>query len=85
VRLTDCHNFRDFRDFARRRIPRPIFDYIDGGADDETSKRRNAAAFDDCDLVPNVLRGVPDCPSSGFFGESGRFRTGGSGSVSDSA
>lgn len=60
MRLTDCQNFRDFRDFARRRVPRPIFDYIDGGADDETSKRRNAAAFDDCDLVPNILRGVPE-------------------------
>ena len=60
MRLTDCHNFRDFRNLARRRVPRPIFDYIDGGADDETSKRRNAAAFDDCDLVPNILRGVPD-------------------------
>jgi L-lactate dehydrogenase (cytochrome) len=60
MRLRDCHNFRDFRELARRRVPRPIFDYIDGGADDEVSKRRNAAAFDDCDLVPNVLRGVAE-------------------------
>jgi len=43
---------------ARRRVPRAIFDYIDGGADDEVSKRRNAAAIEECDLVPSVLRGV---------------------------
>jgi len=60
LRLVDCHNLQDFRNLARSRVPRPIFDYIDGGADDETSKRRNAAAFDECDLVPNILRGVAE-------------------------
>ncbi len=60
MRLTDCHNFSDFQALARRRVPRAIFDYIDGGADDEVSKRRNAAAIEACDLVPNVLRGVGD-------------------------
>lgn len=60
MRLQDCHNFNDFRELARRRVPRAIFDYIDGGADDEVSKRRNAAAIEDCDLVPNILRGVKD-------------------------
>ena len=58
MRLEDCHNVADFRRLARRRVPRAIFDYIDGGADDEVSKRRNAAAIEDCDLVPNILRGV---------------------------
>lgn len=58
MRLGDCHNFQDFRRLARWRVPGPIFDYIDGGADDEVSKRRNAAAIEACDLVPNVLRGV---------------------------
>ena len=43
---------------AKQRLPRPIFNYIDGAADDEFTYRRNRAAFDDCDLVPNVLRGV---------------------------
>ena len=43
---------------ARRRLPSPLFHYIDGGADDETTLRRNSAAFDDVDLVPNVLAGV---------------------------
>ncbi len=60
MRLTDCHNFHDFRTLARKRLPGPIYNYIDGGADDETTLRRNTGAFDRCDLVPNVLRGVAD-------------------------
>ena len=62
--LTDCHNFHDFRRMARRRLPGPIFNYIDGAADDEVTYRRNTAAFDDCDLVPNVLRGVGEIDMS---------------------
>src|SRR3954468_6990759 len=58
MRLSQCHNFHDFRRLARRRLPGPIFDYIDGGADDESSLRRNTGSFERCDLVPNVLRGV---------------------------
>ncbi|MCC6472904.1 MAG: alpha-hydroxy-acid oxidizing protein [Burkholderiales bacterium] len=58
MRLSDCHNFHDFRELARRRLPGPIFDYIDGAADDEITHRRNAESFERCDLVPSVLRGV---------------------------
>ena len=58
MRLQDCHNFHDFRRLAEQRLPRPIFDYIDGAADDEVTHRRNTASFERCDLVPNVLRGV---------------------------
>ena len=58
MRLDDCHNFHDFRELARCRLPRPIFDYIDGGADDEVTYRRNTTSFERCDLVPDVLRGV---------------------------
>jgi L-lactate dehydrogenase (cytochrome) len=58
MRLADCHNFHDFRELARRRLPGPIFDYIDGGADDEVTYRRNTASFEQCDLLPDVLRGV---------------------------
>lgn len=64
LRLTQCHNFHDYRDLARRRLPSPIFNYIDGGADDETSLRRNSQSFDACDLVPNVLRGVESVDTS---------------------
>ena len=41
-----------------RRLPGPIFNYIDGAADDEVTHRQNTASFEHCDLVPNVLRGV---------------------------
>ena len=58
MRLAQCHNFHDFRQLARHRLPGPIFNYIDGGADDETTLRRNSASFEHCDLLPNVLRGV---------------------------
>lgn len=58
MRLHHCHNFHDFRTLARRRLPGPIFNYIDGAADDETTYRRNTASFETCDLVPNILRGV---------------------------
>lgn len=64
MRVRDCHNIGDFRRLARRRLPRPVFDYIDGGADDEITKRRNTAAFDDCDLVPDVLAGVEHIDTS---------------------
>jgi L-lactate dehydrogenase (cytochrome) len=43
---------------ARRRLPGPIFHYIDGAADDEVTYRRNSEAYERCDLVPNVLTGV---------------------------
>lgn len=58
MRLSDCHNVRDLRALARRRLPWPVFDYIDGAADDEITKERNTAAFDCVDLVPSVLAGV---------------------------
>jgi L-lactate dehydrogenase (cytochrome) len=64
MRLTDCHNFSDFRELARRRLPSPIFNYIDGAADDEVTLRRNTESFERCDLVPNVLRGVSSIDTS---------------------
>ena len=60
MRLKDCHNFQDFRTLAKKRLPSPIFNYIDGGSDDETTYRRNTAAFETCDLIPSVLAGVKD-------------------------
>ena len=58
MRLKNCHNFHDFRLLAKRRLPGPIFNYIDGAADDEVTYRRNTKAFESVDLVPNILRGV---------------------------
>src|SRR5260221_14788513 len=65
MRLRDCHNFHDFRRLAERRLPGPIFNYIDGAADDEGTLRRNTASFERCDLLPSVLRGVQTVDMSG--------------------
>ncbi len=56
--LRDCHNSFDFEAAAKRRLPKPLFDYIDGGADDERTKRSNVAAFDRYSFAPNYLRDV---------------------------
>ena len=58
MRIEQCNNLSDFRSMARRRLPGPIFHYIDGAADDEVSYRRNTEAYELCDLVPNILAGV---------------------------
>ncbi|TPH12109.1 alpha-hydroxy acid oxidase [Litorilituus lipolyticus] len=60
MRLNQCYNFQDFRKLAKHRLPGPIFNYIDGGADDETTHRRNTESFEGCDLLPSVLTGVKD-------------------------
>ena len=64
MRLTDCHNIDDFRSLAKQRLPWPVFDYIDGAADDELTKERNTASFAQADLVPDVLAGVADIDTS---------------------
>ncbi len=53
--LERCFNGADLRRAAERRLPKPIFDYLDGGADDERTLRRSSAAFADYEIVPNVL------------------------------
>jgi L-lactate dehydrogenase (cytochrome) len=58
VTLKQCFNTQQFRKLAKRRLPGPIFHYIDGAADDEVTYRRNTEAYDQCDLVPSVLAGV---------------------------
>tara|TARA_B100000941_G_scaffold290618_1_gene273846 strand:+ start:476 stop:1630 length:1155 start_codon:yes stop_codon:yes gene_type:complete len=62
--LRNCHNFRDLKDLARRRLPGPIYHYIDGAAEDETTYRRNTESFRSVDLVPNVLEGVENIDMS---------------------
>lgn len=64
MRLTDCHNIDDFRLLAKQRLPWPVFDYIDGAADDELTKARNIEAFSRADLVPDVLAGVEEIDTS---------------------
>lgn len=58
MRLKNCYNTGDFRKLAKQKLPAPIFHYIDGGADDEVTLRRNTEAFNGYDLVPNVLTGI---------------------------
>jgi L-lactate dehydrogenase (cytochrome) len=57
-RLSRAASVADLRLIARRRLPRGVFDYIDGGAEDELSLRRNVAAFRRAELRPRVLRDV---------------------------
>jgi L-lactate dehydrogenase (cytochrome) len=64
MHLSDCHNIDDFRRLAKHRLPWPVFDYIDGAADDEITKKRNTASYADCDLVPEVLAGVAEIDTS---------------------
>jgi L-lactate dehydrogenase (cytochrome) len=64
MRLSQCHNIDDFRKLAKARLPFPVFDYIDGAADDELTKARNTAAFASADLVPDVLSGVAEIDTS---------------------
>ena len=68
MKITDCYNFNDFRKLAKKKLPSPIFHYIDGGSDDEKTLKRNTLSFDDCDLVPNILASVgkPDLSTSIF-------------------
>ena len=56
--LARANNIADLRALARRRLPRPVFDYMDGGADDELSLRRNSSAFADYEIIPDVLTDV---------------------------
>ncbi|MDC0194812.1 alpha-hydroxy-acid oxidizing protein [Alphaproteobacteria bacterium] len=62
--INNCHNVKDFRRLAKKRLPSPIFHYIDGAADDEITYRRNTDSYDDCDLVPNVLAGIDEVDMS---------------------
>ena len=69
--INKCNNLMDFRAIAKRRLPTPVFHYLDGGADDEVTLRRNTAAFDDYELMPSQLHDVSDVRmQSTLFGES---------------
>jgi (S)-mandelate dehydrogenase len=55
MHLSDAVNIEDLRLLAKRRLPRAIFDFFDGGAEDETTLRENRAAFERVRLLPKVL------------------------------
>ena len=74
MNLNDCHSFDDYRKLAKKKLPSPIFHYIDGGSDDEITLNRNTEAFNDCDLVPNVLSDVGNIDlSTTVFGKKINF------------
>lgn len=57
-RLSSCYDVSDLRRVAKRRIPRPVFDYVDGAADEEIAAAANVAAFRAWRFLPRVLAGV---------------------------
>ncbi len=68
--ITNCYNVMDFRRIAKRRLPAPVFHYIDGGADDEWTMRRNTDAYDDYELLPSHLSDVSSIDTSAsLFGK----------------
>jgi L-lactate dehydrogenase (cytochrome) len=58
--LARCHDVADMRRAARRRLPRPVFGYIDGAADEEITLRANQAALRRWRFRPRVLRDVAE-------------------------
>jgi len=57
-RLAGAATIWDLRSAARRRVPRAVFDYVDGAAETETSLRRSREAYARVEFVPHVLRDV---------------------------
>ena len=64
MRLMQAHNIDDLRSMAKRRLPRMIFDYIDGGADDEVTLSRSVNRYDDYELTWRALRDVTEIDTS---------------------
>ena len=64
-RLARAVSVDDMRRMSKRRLPRGVFDYIDGGAEDERTLRANCEAFASVKFRPRVLRGVADIDVSG--------------------
>lgn len=65
-----CFNLMDFRRVAKRKLPAPVFHYLDGGADDEWSLHRNTDAYNDYELLPSHLSDVREINlNSTLFGK----------------
>src|SRR5207248_3791263 len=54
-------NIHDLRHLAQRRVPRVVFDYLDGGAETEVTLRENCRVFDDLTFRPRQAVAVPAC------------------------
>ncbi|HTX26856.1 MAG TPA: alpha-hydroxy acid oxidase [Streptosporangiaceae bacterium] len=66
-RLSACHDIGDLRAAGRRLTPRPVFDYVDGGADEELSTRANTRAFRKWRFQPRTLVDVSEPDMSAAF------------------
>ncbi len=64
-RLQSAASIEDLRRMARRRLPGGVFDYIDGGAEDEVALDRNTRAFRELEFVPRVLRDMGSVDTTG--------------------
>lgn len=64
--LRGCQNIADLRRVARRRVPAPMFHYMDGAAEDEITYRRNSSDFDHFELLPRNLVDISriDCATT---------------------
>lgn len=62
--IARARNIADLRRMARERLPRMVFDYIDGGADDEVTLARNVSRFRDIELVWEALKDVDKIDTS---------------------
>lgn len=56
--IKHCYNINDLRAQAKRKLPAPMFHYIDGGADDEWTLKRNTSAFEQYQLLPRYLNDI---------------------------
>ncbi len=61
MRVSQAVNIDDLREMARRRVPRIVFNYIDGGAEGEWTLRENRRAFDEVAFRPHQAIAVPEC------------------------
>jgi isopentenyl diphosphate isomerase/L-lactate dehydrogenase-like FMN-dependent dehydrogenase len=69
-KLERAYSVAAMRALARRRLPRVVFDFCDGGAEDEITRDRNESAFADLELLPQPLNGTTERdPSIELFGE----------------
>jgi L-lactate dehydrogenase (cytochrome) len=76
-RLAACRNVEDLRRAFARGVPRAVADFVEGGAEDEVTLRRNREAFERVRLIPAQLRGVPDVDlSTDLFGRRVRMPLG---------
>ena len=66
-RLAACHDIADLRVMGRRLTPRPVFDYVDGGADEELSVRANTRSFRRWRFQPRTLVNVSEADTSARF------------------